>query len=93
MPVCPLVSLSATAYMFKAFGFGINLLFARGQRGKRGRWRYFTRTMPRGYCELGRDGVVEGEEEETSNNNNKRINNTVNINTYINNNTNAPGLL
>lgn len=49
--------------------------------------------MPRGYCELGKDGVVEGEEEETSNNNNKRINNTININTYINNNTNAPGLL
>ena len=74
MPVCPLAALSATAYMFKAFGFGINLLFARGQRGKRGRWRYFTRTMPRGYCELGRDGLVEGEEEESTNINNKRIN-------------------
>ena len=49
--------------------------------------------MPRGYCELGRDGVVEGEEEESTNIKSKRINNTTTINTYINNNTNTPGLL
>ena len=49
--------------------------------------------MPRGYCELGRDGVMEVEEEESTNNKSKGIINTININTYINNNTNAPGLL
>ena len=70
-----------------------SLICTAGQRGKRGRWRYFTRTMPRGYCELGRDGVVEVEEEESTNINNRRINSTINFNTYINNNTNVPGLL